>query len=366
MQGQNKKEATEWEELVKDIPKDSFWKAQKLMRYANGTPLTSERLGYMEDCAQYIEDMAAPDQVEFDYQRCDPTHGHPPYYILTRVSINDSQKEDVETAMALDQPLPSGSVVVQRAWYYAFYAKSGNQKDVWRRPGGYVFMPGSTFSLGWCPPGIIEIPPLFDMTVKTLNQLMNIREYKRQHKDFDTNRSLWECDKEVPKTKNYPKKRSIVSREAEGIDSTPPIGGRDILVRSCRNRAKSLEDSYQGPTPRPPPSKKKRGKQGDGTVLTTQIKKMVAFGRVCWKIYGRGKDYQNAKDYRDVVLAIKSVPSRSIHSASKGSRSGRGPDSHGGGDDYLNNAMSQWQSAGKSVKDLVDLMNQELSRNSTN
>ena len=283
--------------------------ARSMMRHCNNTLTTTDILAYMEKAKPYFQAMGVPKQLEFDYQRCDPNHSGPGYSVMIRVYIQD---KDLETVWGrITQPpdlgsLPAGAYLMVKTVYYALFQQSGKAKTPpWRRPGGYVFIPGQDKPLGVCPPGLIEVVPPFDMNMNTLNMMQNIRDHVRKMEEdgipFNTDRSLRACDRDVPKSRQTPQKVSTNSM-------SPPSSGEGGIGRSPRKKRGAVDSNFTtpsktnaGPTPRKKKVKRKVKRVEDG--LTRADKNIRDFGLLCWEKFGQGRDYKKVKkaEYKHVV-----------------------------------------------------------------
>lgn len=223
-----------WSNTLNQIPPDTVEKASSLVRKADGQPTVTERLEFLDQAKEYIALMKEPSEKRaFDFQRCDPQHGHPPYFIMVSISLSDEGvREEVKRAMSLGQEvvIPPTAYMVARVWYYALFARRGSKhREEWRRPLGYVFTEHGGECLGRCPEGVVEVPPRFEMNLNTLNLLMNIRHHAKKVEEgggvFDTHRPLKVCAREVPRSRQSTKRKRDDGDDGEEEGMADQEGG---------------------------------------------------------------------------------------------------------------------------------------------
>lgn len=256
--------------------------------------------------------------------------------------INDGNHDKVVGAMEMlldvEAPttLPQGSFVLVRTWYYALFAKSGRGADEWRKPGGFIFIPGLVGTpepVAKCPKGIVEVLPIFDMTMRTLTVLINIRNHKKENPGFDTSRSLDACEKEVPKSRNYYRESTVTTPPPPPHSPPPPITDREGPRRSQRLKdspetiphiESSSSAKWEGGMNKraevvavvtPPVRKRRKGLVADS--LTGHHKRLYEFGMLCWNKYGQGKDVKKAQDYKTMVGLVNTLPPLDEQSAGR-------------------------------------------------
>lgn len=300
------------------IPQDSMEKARSLVRKADGQPTVVERLAYLEGAKAHIAAMKAPgEERDFNYQRCDPHRDQQPYEVVIKTDLKDpGTRERVREALNRGEEIPSTGYMIAVTWYYALFLKRGSKYDEdWRKPTGFVYAGPGGACLGLCPPGVVEVAPMFGMNLNTLNLLMNIRDHAQNIQDEGTrfnflNRSLTTCAKDVPRTKQTSKRKRAHEEE----------GGADRGVEEAGTLRRSGRVGRQRTLLMPEPMtltkmggstkgrRKKRGAQ-----LPVHMRRMLDLGMVCWEKYGQGKDYKRVKEFQFVFQKVQTLPAQSDH-----------------------------------------------------
>ena len=329
------------------VPEDAMDRACSFVRKADGQPHVSERLEFLEEAGQCIQQMRAPSETRaFDLQRCDPQHHKQPYLIMIRVELRDEDaRSEVKRAMGMAEGdlIPETAHMLVVTWYYALFLKRGTgHAEEWRMPGGYVFPHDGGECLGWCPANVVAVKPRFPMNMNTLNILMNIRDHARkmagESTPFDTRRSLTACAKDVPRSKASNKRvrtdgeEGRTDGEEDGADPVvEEVAGVRRSGRVVTQRTLQIPEASTFSMGRP-----SRGRRrGGGGKLPAHLQRMIEFGVKCWERYGQGKDYTKKKDFESVFDKVSTLPPQSDHSDGDGggdSSSSSSSDSDSDGD----------------------------------